>query len=369
MASQCFKDSALTEPVIVYRDGYRIKELVAERVRLDTETEILRPTFRLDFNTAIEANGTIYAAAGPGFMFISADEGRTWHRRLLADMIDGDWDTSGDSGWEGPTITGFGIAGSTFLLLIDNPTTKPRTISVYRSTDSGKTWESPIEIDTSPFVRPTADASGFYQLPTGTILLPVALDYCRETEADENLPIEKIGFWAAVYRSTDEGRTWGEKSIIGDSTDETQLLLKDDGTILAVIRRQGSPLLPQGVNKTLFLADSCDQGRTWANLRQFSDEHGSCHGEALQLSDGRVVMLVHKRYPYTDGDVRAFVSRDGGTTWEPEIYIVCSRHGYPGSVVLSDDTIVTVTGDEQQDERGRAVGLGHTAQCVRWRIP
>ena len=48
------------------------------------------------------------------------------------------------------------------------------------------------------------------------------------------------------------------------------------------------------------------------------------------------------RYPYADGGaILARVSWDGGQTWEPELYKLTRGHGYSGSVVLKDGTIVT----------------------------
>ena len=354
----------MNESISILENDRQVGELPAERFRLDTSTDVLSPNFRLDFNTARVPDGTLYSAASPGFLFHSHDDGRSWQRWLLTEMAQGDWQSSDK--WLGQRIRGFGISGDDLLLLVDDTASKQPGLSVACSRDGGETWEHAGRIDPSPFDRVAADASGFYCLPDGSILLSVQLSYVSETGKEEDLPEEKQGIWSHIYRSQDNGQTWSEKYPVGDQTCETQLLLKQDGSMLAVIRRQGN--LPEGIWKTLFLSDSLDMGRTWENLRQFSPEVGSCHGEALQLSDGRVILLYHKRYPYTDGDIRAHVSHDGGKTWEPQIYIVCKGHGYPGSVVLPDDTIVTVTGDEQMTENAKVIPPGHTAQTIRWQI-
>ena len=60
------------------------------------------------------------------------------------------------------------------------------------------------------------------------------------------------------------------------------------------------------------------------------------------------------RYPYADGGAMlARVSWDGGQTWEPELYKLTRGHGYSGSVVLKDGTIVTLAGDGQLSRVGR----------------
>ena len=51
---------SLGGPVIVFEDGKQVGELPAERVRLDTVTDVvLKPNFRLDFNTVQAPDGTV----------------------------------------------------------------------------------------------------------------------------------------------------------------------------------------------------------------------------------------------------------------------------------------------------------------------
>ena len=93
---------------------------------------------------------------------------------------------------------------------------------------------------------------------------------------------------------------------------------------------------------------------------------GECHGELSQLSDGTLVLTHDHRYPYEQQQVLARVSHDEGNTWTPEIYhlthpggSVLGSHqrgvgsGYASSVVLEDDTIVTMTG---------------AGTCIRWKV-
>lgn len=82
-----------------------------------------------------------------------------------------------------------------------------------------------------------------------------------------------------------------------------------------------------------------------------------------------ILFSVSSRYPYEQGDVRARVSRNEGQTWAPEVYHLSPGHGYGGSVVLGDDTIVTACGNAQLDRKGRSASGQWTAQIVRWRLP
>jgi hypothetical protein len=117
--------------------------------------------------------------------------------------------------------------------------------------------------------------------------------------------------------------------------------------------------------KRVFLADSEDDGRTWIDfrpVRRTPDEDadlafGECHGELSQLSDGTLILTYDHRYPYERQQVLARVSHDKGNTWTSEVYnltlaggTVLGSHqrgvggGYASSIVLEDDTIVTMTG-------------------------
>ena len=353
-------------PVDVIKDGRTVGQIEAHRVKLPIENATLKPTFRLDFNTARFPDGRIFTAAAPGFLFVSEDDGLTWREHPVPDLVRGSG--HGSDKWQGRRIRGFGGAGQTLLMLLADEQPDPTTYTVFRSSDGAETWKGSAPLDHAPFDNAGADASAFCPLPDGTILTTIQLSYTGWNQDPDALPEADRGPRSFVYRSSDDGRSWQKGSEIGEHTCETQLLCKQDGSLLAIVRRQGHAL-PDAHNKTLFVADSDDQGHTWTNLRQVCSEVGCCHGEAVQLSDGRIVILHDKRYPYPQGAVHAILSADGGTTWQPEVYVVVKGHGYSGSIVLDDDTIVTVSGDEFQDDKAQIGPQGHTAQTLRWRIP
>ena len=96
--------------------------------------------------------------------------------------------------------------------------------------------------------------------------------------------------------------------------------------------------------------------------------YGQAHGDLVALPGGGVVATFENRYPYADGGAMlARVSWDGGQTWEPELYKLSRGHGYSGSVVLKDGTIVTLAGDGQLSRAGRPTGRRYTLQAVRWK--
>ena len=72
--------------------------------------------------------------------------------------------------------------------------------------------------------------------------------------------------------------------------------------------------------KNLLMADSDDGGITWKNPRAVTHLLDEMHGSAVQLPDGRIVLMYVHRLPALHGGERAKVSRDGGYTWEEELY-------------------------------------------------
>ena len=99
---------------------------------------------------------------------------------------------------------------------------------------------------------------------------------------------------------------------------------------------------------------------------------GHCPGELVQLSEGRIVLLHTNRYPYPEGNLRARVSSDEGATWSDEYYVVSDGAGYSGSIVLDDDTIITVTGNTPAAAHrrpGRTLGHAYRQVAAAGLIP
>ena len=378
------KDKELQEPICVLdQSGKKIDELACERVRLDvsTEEEAFKPDIRLDFSTARTSDGTIYAQSFPGFLFSSKDGGRTWDRDLLRDLGVSGGRTHPILKWR--WVRGFGAKDNVLLAQIEETYIDAdargdpnnfQKVSISRSTDGGQNWEQPVKLDARPFPTSFTDGGTSTVLPDGTIVTAVgAMYFAGWQEHGFKLPPGMRGMNVLVFASQDDGKTWERRSFLCEHAAETQLLAKKDGSLLAVIRRQRY-MHPEedsaGINfdkvgrtgkvlyKVLFLADSYDGGYTWVNLRQFTDVVGDCHGEAVELSDGRIVLIWNSRYGQPS--IVAKVSKDGGSTWSDESYRLCEGQGYPGSVVLEDDIIVTVTGDKKGPTTG---------QAIRWKLP
>ncbi len=196
-------------------------------------------------------------------------------------------------------------------------------VYVIRSSDGGATWTSPYKINIvgsrgfSPFGK-------IIQLADGTALMTIYID---KPEASESY----------VYRSRDNGKTWGDPSRIAVRYNETALASLPDGRLMAALRSDKGGHLA--------VAYSHDKGRSWSEPHQLTEDQEH-PGDLIVLMDGSVVFTYGERNrPY---GVRALVSHDGGKSWDKNHLVILADDapnwdtGYPSSVELKDGRIFTV---------------------------
>jgi len=190
------------------------------------------------------------------------------------------------------------------------------------STDAGGTWSPPQVVDTGPIPNGS---------PYGHIVV------LRDGEALMSLyqfPSERT----FTVRSRDGGRSWGELTTV-PGHDETELLAARDGRVLGFIRAEGAQ------THGLELTESRDGGRTWSQpvriLQPSQWPAGAC-----ELRSGTILVTFGNRTgPFGVGVI---ASSDGGRTWRPEggalLAWDCDNRdcGYPSTVQLDDETIVTM---------------------------
>ena len=350
--------------------------------------------------------GEIYAAviaAGAGGgelkssqrLFRSNDGGLSWTSRSIE--LPG-----------GNELTAFTVLNDDSLLVAEggNLLGDRSCVRIHRSVDRGETWVQVGMIPAEPFDQIGEGCLSLTQLKDGTILFPV----CRWNKVPEGTPNL---FAQYVYRSTDDGRTWqgggelkkGNIAPVGNGPAsrwpgmggtfpgcvETHIVELSDGKLLAVFRYSGDPqpwhrdkvkewggsTEPDAIGRFFkhgFLGDSSDGGRTWKNLRPLFDAEGTallvigeCHGQLVELADGRVVLVHDRRYPYTQSETIGRVSGDGGKTWSRNVYHLSEGTGYAASVALEDGTIVTVAGNTGLDMAARPIEPW-SVQAVRWKL-
>jgi len=154
------------------------------------------------------------------------------------------------------------------------------------------------------------------------------------------------------HRSTDGGKTWspGFPVCPGGEAHITEL---QSGRLLCVARYR--PPMPRyqwdmwlqypsslwwftrggsggyGSHlKCVLLADSDHGGKTWSNVRRGTFIMETMHGSAVQLPDGRLVLLHVSRAVSPGGGTWAKVSSDEGKSWDVERYYMNASPAYAG---------------------------------------
>jgi photosystem II stability/assembly factor-like uncharacterized protein len=183
-----------------------------------------------------------------------------------------------------------------------------------RSTDGGRTWSRPAEVKVPPYPF-LAPFQRMVRLEDGTLLMTA---YAPEA--------------ALVARSRDQGRTWGDVSVLGKEFNEWALLELPGGRLLAALRRE---------KDGLWTRSSDDRGYTWSEPRRVT-EGKRYPADLAILPSGRVLLVYGRRHP--PYGVEARVSADRGATWGPATLVAWTASstdcGYPSAVVLDDGTVL-----------------------------
>ncbi|MEX2671740.1 MAG: sialidase family protein [Phycisphaeraceae bacterium] len=201
---------------------------------------------------------------------------------------------------------------------------------VSRSTDGGKTWEinrsegavapAPNGDNRIVFGNIMPGADGDLRVAVYTTIWPGGTGQDRS--------------W--VYRSTDDGKTWGDPVLIDDeiALNETAILHLGDGQWLSAARHGAR-------GGGLQLHRSTDDAKTWTDEGRVSGPNAH-PGHLLLLKDGGIVLTYGNRN-VNPRRVEARISDDDGKTWSQPIHVVewTGDGGYPTTVEREDGKLVT----------------------------
>ncbi len=201
---------------------------------------------------------------------------------------------------------------------------------VCRSTDGGRTWA----VDKHAF--PAKGPRGGDYVPFGNILPGNDRLLRAAIYEPRNLRDERV----YIYRSPDDGKTWGGPVALDEDhlRNETALLHLGGGKWLAAARTN------MGADPTiggLQLYSSNDDAKTWQPRGGVVDEPAMHPGHLLRLRDGRILLSYGNRTASRGVDVR--FSRDEGKTWSQPTRVADFQEdgGYPSSVQLPDGQVLT----------------------------
>ena len=226
-------------------------------------------------------------------------------------------------------------------------------VYIVRSHDGGENWTKPELSQTIHHVQLGGSVSPFgkiVQLPDGTALLSVYFQY-HDDRGDQDY----------VFRSHDNGKTWGEPVLVGRHYNETALLTAKDATVLAAMRSEKGGRLD--------MTRSEDGGKTWNEPRQITADHEH-PADLIRLRNGSILLSYGERNaPF---GVEAVISKDGGKSWNDSEKIVLAKDamstdcGYPSSVQLPTGKILTMY--YQVNDPHQTPGSTE-ARAVIWEIP
>ena len=237
------------------------------------------------------------------------------------------------------------------------------------SDDLGKTWIPTRRMDSGPVGGPGGGIAPQWRivtLPDGTALMSLYGSFNKDYRGPVQVPAG-TGKLAAVARSTDNGETWGDHSVIfSDASaglhqlfEETALCLVGD-KLLAHMRRPQSDVVQ---------FESGDGGRSWQGPTPLTqpDQHP---GGAFVLQSGNLLATWgNRRPPY---GAAAMLSTDRGATWNYEHrvslawdspYIEC---GYANGTQAGDGAIVVTYYDFQPSKDYRGKWTGSKVYVVRF---
>jgi len=263
-------------------------------------------------------------------LFRSTDRGQTWTETRIGPegfpdkaQTSTDWTAVElpDPERPGQTLVQFGVA------MQEGREQAPRQVFLWRSRDSGATWDKTLNPDTNGWI----DVDGFFSQSTtyrgrnGTLWHPVRVDAT--------------------------GPHWKLPAVAGV---ETRSGDQDDRTMLW---------------------KSTDNGLTW---RKHTDGgrfglYGEMYPRFLRLQDGRLLLTFTVRSNSRDGHplgLRAIVSRDDGETWDFEhdrLVLVhqnegASGGGFGNTIQLPDETLVSVHSYRGADKKTHI-------EAIRWKLP
>ncbi|MEE2686007.1 MAG: sialidase family protein [Planctomycetota bacterium] len=183
-----------------------------------------------------------------------------------------------------------------------------------RSRDDGKTWGRPTPLKSPGDFYQRSHATPI-ELKDGSILWP---SYFSDTGTQGLL----VG---AIHRSTNSGRSWKLWSTIRReevNVDEPAIAELASGEMILVCRPDGG------------IFHSSDGGRQWKQTGTLIDSGKLKAPRLFVLADGTVVCVA------TYGNLRVFLSRDHGYRWTDAIPLDTSSYGYPGGLLLKDNSML-----------------------------
>ena len=266
----------------------------------------------------------------------SSDDGVTWTKpTTVVDSPIDDRNPAFGQATDGTLVVGFWRTAryDDSGKYTPNATDKPVTTWSTRSTDGGKSWEEPSEID----VREIGWGSPYGKIvtmPGGSLLMPVY----GEQPRSPGQTVKTAESWSYLFQSTDHGKTWRVYSTVGEKKfNETSVVLLRSGKMMAAMR-SAAP------EQAVWISESTNLGKSWSAPQRHSPDR--LHpADLLELDDGRVLAVVGRRTgklgvaaKVSDANL-SFDARNAFPLIDDATNTDC---GYPSSVLLPGGRALTL---------------------------
>lgn len=226
---------------------------------------------------------------------------------------------------------------------------------VVPSADHGRTWGTPAPY-LSELLKLASPYGRIIPAPDGTLLMPIY--------GTPRTPMAGARDISVLLRSRDDGRTWGDETLVATQHNETSYAFLPGGRLLAAARSESGHIA------TLF---SDDGGRAWSAPQPVTRD-GEHPADLTVLASGTVQLTFGRRIrPMGCG---VLLSRDGGRSWDTAHEVLLAGDGirngdlgYPSTVQLDDGTIVTALYYASGSETGADWGGWGDISCqaIRYR--
>jgi predicted neuraminidase len=176
-------------------------------------------------------------------------------------------------------------------------------------------------------------------LPSGRILFPLYSD----------------GYYVGLMAISDDGGNhWrASQPIVGIGLNQPTVVRKQDGTLVAYLRREGPP--PRRVQSSV----SHDDGETWTTAVATDIPNPDSSLEVIALRDGRWVMVYNESEKLDDRSRLVLaLSSDEGATWPWKRDAEARRGGrfhYPSLIQTRDGRLNLSYTYQPQDDHHRAI--------------
>lgn len=266
---------------------------------------------------------------------LSHDDGNTWSQtRILPFAADLDFS------FQHRAQTVYDKSTGAIFLFDDARTVgskKKCIIQIWKTLDLGISWHSVVNLtDIEKNVTGSGLATGI-QLPNGKMIV------CHRAGCNGN---NAGGLGAHALWSEDHGATWQAGERLANGTNECQLALLSNGSLL-INTRSGS------MNR--LVATSDDEGRSWSPVHVDPTLSGSskCEASLLSLGNGTIFFSHPKTSDRTHLVIR--ISNDDGNTWpESDSIDVWSGPSAYSSLGTTGDGSIAVLWEKDGSDLGFA---------------